>query len=248
MLTATVSYACLHLLLGVTACKHEPFLDDDASPGPIDTTGNVDTTDTIPTGNPCDPDSVYFEADILPIFRSNCAMSGCHDAASAQEGVVLNSFANILSTGDVKPFDPDNSEVYEVLTEDDPDKRMPPPPAAPLSQAQLEQIGKWIQQGAQNLSCDPNPSGCDTLNVSYAATLKPVIETHCKGCHSGANPSGGIDLSTYDGVKVVALDGRLYGAVSWAPSFKPMPQGGNKLPDCTVSKFKSWIDAGAPEN
>lgn len=243
-------YVMTHLALVGTSCKHEPLLDDTMTP--VDTTGNPqDTTtnpgDTTTQGHPCNPDSVYFELDVLPILISNCAFSGCHDAASAKEDVILDSYANVISTGEVKPFDLNDSEIYKAITEDDPDKRMPPDQPA-LPQDQIDLIAKWIQQGAQNLTCDPGAGACDTVNVSYSQSILPVINTHCKGCHSGSTPSGGIDLGSYQGIKTVAQNGKLYGAISWASGFPKMPQGGDQLPDCTIARFKAWIDAGAQEN
>ncbi len=230
-----------------TSCKHAPLFDDDGLM-PIDSTDTMVIVDTMPTGVPCNPDTVYFETDVLPILVSNCAKSGCHDVASHQDGIVLNNFNNVMQTADVKPFDPNSGKLYEVITETDPDKRMPQLPNAPLAQAQIQIIAKWINQGAQNLQCDANAGGCNTENVSFSQTLQPFINTYCKGCHSGASPSGGISLEAYAGVKTVALNGKLYGAISWAAGASKMPQGGNKLDACTIAKFKSWIDAGAPEN
>ncbi len=243
LVLATGLYLILQMATLGTSCKHEPLFDDVV---PIDTTGNP--IDTTPQGTPCDPDLVYFETQVLPILISNCAMSGCHNAASAQEDVVLDSYANVMSTGEIEPNNPNDSKLYEVITESDPDKRMPQPPAAALSQAQIVIIEKWIQQGAKNLICDANAGGCDTTSVSYTQTIRPVINTYCKGCHSGSNPSGGISFETYQGVKTMAQNGKLYGAISWASGYQKMPQGGIQLSDCTIAQFKIWIDAGALEN
>ncbi|NDH90530.1 MAG: hypothetical protein EBZ22_06560 [Flavobacteriia bacterium] len=89
------------LLLG-SSCTHEPLNPID--PNPTDTTGTG--------GRVCDPDTVYFQQDVLPLIVSSCAMSGCHDAASAQDGVVLTSYTSIMTTGDVKAGQPNNSELY----------------------------------------------------------------------------------------------------------------------------------------
>ncbi len=244
------TYLILQLATVSTSCKHDPLFDDDLMPG--DTIGNPqDTTmnpsDTTTQGIPCDPDKIYFDLDVLPILLSNCAFSDCHDAASAEDGVILDSYENVMATADVEPFDLEHSEIYEVLVEDDPDKRMPKD-SPPLSQDQIQIIAGWINQGALDLQCDPDAGACNTENASYTQTILPVITTHCKGCHSGSAPSGGLDFSTYQGVKTVALNGKLYGAISWASGSPQMPQGGNKLPDCTIAQFKAWIDAGAPEN
>ena len=57
-------------------------------PLPSDTTG-------IPSN--CNQDSVYFVKDILEVITSNCSYSGCHNAASAAEGIILNNYANIIN-------------------------------------------------------------------------------------------------------------------------------------------------------
>ncbi len=235
----------LMLLIQFNACKHDPFITEDDMM-PIDTTDNpIDTTEM---GMPCDPDKVYFELEIQPILTSNCAFSDCHDAASAQDGVVLTSYERVMQTADVRAFDLDGSDLYEVITDSDPDKRMPPPPRAGLTSAQINLIATWILQGAENLECDPDAGVCDTDNVSYATTIVPILQNTCLGCHSGSAPSGGINLSTHAGVQTVALNGRLVGAVSHDSAYSPMPQGGQKLSDCKIDQIRAWVDAGAPNN
>ena len=235
----------LMLLIQFNACKHDPFITEDDMM-PIDTTDNpIDTTEM---GMPCDPDKVYFALEIQPILTSNCAFSDCHDAASAQDGVVLTSYKRVMQTADVRAFDLDGSDLYEVITDSDPDKRMPPPPRASLTSAQINLIATWILQGAENLECDPDAGVCDTDNVSYATIIVPILQNTCLGCHSGSTPSGGINLSTHAGVQTVALNGRLVGAVSHDSAYSSMPQGGQKLSDCKIDQIRAWVDAGAPNN
>lgn len=245
----------LVIWLSFPSCKHEPLLDD-VIENPIDTTSTppdtttIDTTtvDTTNVGVPCDPNVIYFEMQVLPILQSNCAFSGCHDVASAQDGVILESYDYVMQTGDVEPFDLGDSEIYEVLVEDDLDDVMPPPPATPLSNEQINIIATWILQGAENLTCDPNSGGCDTENVSFSDFVKPVLESHCTGCHSGSSPSGGVALTTHAEVAVYANNGELYGAIAHLSGFAPMPQGAAQLDDCAIDKIKGWIDDGAPDN
>ena len=254
-LLASIVVVIFAFCAGFPGCKHAPvgpFSDDDLMPidssdtNPGDTVV-VDPPDTL-AGIPCEPGVVYFKQDILPILISNCAFSGCHDAESAEDGVILISYETVLQTADVEPFDLKHSEIYEVLTEDDEDKRMPPLPTPPLDPEKVQLIAQWILQGAEDLECDPDFDGCDTDEVSYADFVAPTIDTHCAGCHGGATPSGGIELTDHTGVKSAADNGSLYGAIAWESGFEPMPQGGDQLPDCTIDKIKSWIDAGAPNN
>lgn len=89
---------------------------------------------------------------------------------------------------------------------------------------------------------------CDVVNVGFAAVIRPILQSNCTSCHSGPFPPENISLNTYAGAKAVADDGRLYGAISHASGFDPMPQGGTKLDDCSIRKIKSWIDKGAPND
>ena len=89
---------------------------------------------------------------------------------------------------------------------------------------------------------------CDTVNVSFSEFVNPEIETHCKGCHSGNNPGGGILLTNHEEIKEVADNGKLYGTIAHEDGFEAMPQGADQLDSCVIVKIKAWIDAGAQNN
>ncbi len=227
------------------SCRHElvlPFTDDptDTVPPPP-----VDTADY--SGVPCDPDTVYFQNQVLPLLISQCAKSGCHDVQSHEEGVVLVDYQRVMNTGEVKPFDPSDSELYKVLFKTDPEERMPPAPNSPLTTEQKDLIKKWIEQGAQNNSCNESYGSCDTTNVTYTNFVGALMANRCTGCHGGANPSGGLKLTNYAETKASALSGKLYGTVARLPGYVAMPQGGAALSDCYVAKIKNWVDNGAPQ-
>jgi mono/diheme cytochrome c family protein len=238
----------------VPSCVHDPFTPVDGNPidttgNPIDTTGNpVDTTGQDTTFIKCDSNVVYFEQEILPILISNCAKSGCHDAITHEEGLNLTSYSKIMSSGIVRPNRPDNSEMIKVLTEEEGDKAMPPAPNQKLTSEQIALLSKWILQGAKDTSCVETIVTCDTTAVSYSGFVAPLLTTFCAGCHSGGNPSGSIALNSYNGVKAVAQNGRLIGAITWTAGYQKMPQSGNKLNDCSIAKITAWINDGAPNN
>ncbi|HET9824861.1 MAG TPA: hypothetical protein VFP87_05975 [Chitinophagaceae bacterium] len=91
---------------------------------------------------------------------------------------------------------------------------------------------------------------CDTTKVTYSTTVRTILQTNgCLSCHSGTGAAGGnIVLDNYNSVKVYAQNGQLYGSINRNPGFVPMPQGGNKLSDCDLSKVKVWINAGTLNN
>ena len=91
---------------------------------------------------------------------------------------------------------------------------------------------------------------CDTTNVIYSITIRGILQTNgCLSCHSGSGAAGGnIALDNYNSVKVYAANGQLYGSINQDPGLAPMPQGGNKVSDCDLSKVKVWINAGILNN
>ncbi len=223
------------LLASSVACKHEP---DDFIPN----------TDPDPDPDPvvlCDPDTVYFQNDILPLLIQSCGVIGCHDPGTAQDGVVLTDYASVINTGDVRPGRPDNSEIYEKITDDDEDDRMPPPPYDRLKPDQIAMIRTWIMQGAQNNACEEE---CDDQLGSFSGEVWPTIQKHCLSCHSGSSPQGGISLSNYGQIAAMANSGRLLGAISWQSGFTNMPLNGNKLSECEITQIENWILDGTPDN
>jgi len=204
---------------------------------------SVPEVPSTPTVN-CSPDTVYFQQSVLPLITSNCAMSGCHDAISHEEGVILTDYTNIMR--EVKVSSPTSSDLYSCLFANS-EERMPPAPSAEFNLAQKSLVLKWIQQGAKNNSCS-NTATCDTVNVTFSTSVSPVLKTYCVGCHSAASPSAGIDLSTYAAVKVYATNGRLVGSITHAAGYKPMPSSTSKLGACEINQIKSWVTKGMINN
>ena len=232
-------------------CEHDLVVPEAPDFIPVDTVPNV--TDTVPdlpqdsadyTGVPCDPDTVYFQNTILPLLISSCAKSGCHDAITHQENIRMTDYNNIMK--EVKPGNPNQSEIYEVLFETGDDK-MPPPPDPDLTAEQKNLIKTWIQQGALNNVCNENYGGCDTTGVTYTNFIYPLVGNQCLGCHAGPSPSGNLDLSSFDKVKASAQSGKFYGSIAHQPGIKPMPDGGQQLSACYINKVKAWIDDGMPQ-
>ncbi len=233
----------------VYSCVHEPFpappngMGNDTIKEP-DTTNKPPDTTQGPNVKPCDPDTVYFSRDILPILSSNCAYAGCHNTGTASDGVVLNNYQNTIATADVRPGDLNGSDLYEVITDNDPDKRMPPPPNSKLTQANIDLIAKWILQGAQNLTCDE----CDTVNISYQLHIKPIFDKSCAVCHSGATPAGGLLLTNYMNRREAVIFSQVIPRINHRNGLPVMPPSGIKLDDCKLQQIDAWVKAGYPNN
>jgi mono/diheme cytochrome c family protein len=221
------------LLLLMVACKHEPLVMPDPDPDPDPNT-------------PCDSNLISFQEEILPIFLTNCAQSGCHGGNYPQEGIRLDNFQNIRATAGINFSNPRKSKILDDgILETDPDKQMPPPPNPRLSTAQIDKIIAWIQQGAKDTGCAKTV--CDTVNVRYTTHVASVMNTYCVGCHNNQLASGNVRLNDYDAVRTYAINGRLLGAVGHKPGYVPMPQGGNKLQPCDIRKLQIWVDQGSPQ-
>lgn len=94
----------------------------------------------------------------------------------------------------------------------------------------------------------PHDPECDTVNISYAMDIQPIFDDNCIICHSGPTPPAGFSLVDYENAVVVAKSARLLGAVKHQSGFLEMPQGANKLDDCSINKLESWINLSYPDN
>jgi hypothetical protein len=103
-------------------CKHEPVLPEQ---------------------------EVSFSQDIMPIIQMGCQHEGCHGDSLNPE-FPLTTYEEVMEEGDIKPGDPLDSDLYERITETDPDKIMPRPPYPPLNDRNIKLIYIWIAQGAKN--------------------------------------------------------------------------------------------------
>lgn len=231
-------------LLLLTACKSEPIpIEVPAETATVDTTGNG-TIIALSETNLCQGEEVSFEAQVLPILLSSCAYSGCHDRATAEEGVVLERYQDVKK--EVRSGAPNNSELYESITEDPKDDDfMPPRPADPLHAEQIALIRKWIEQGAKNTTCQTT---CNSENYSFANDIFPLILHHCYGCHNASNPLGSINLEDYDHIVTFAANGQLMGSIKHTLGYAAMPPGGHQFTECQIAKIQNWLATGAQNN
>lgn len=97
---------------------------------------------------------------------------------------------------------------------------------------------------------------CDSTNVSYSKTVKPILQNNCYNCHSAANATtlgGGNVLDNYADV-IFWVDttsggdgGILLGNIKHTGNAMPKPPA-SKLSDCDIAKIGHWISEGAKNN
>jgi hypothetical protein len=183
-----------------------------------------------------------FTRDILPVLVSRCSTTGCHDAISHKGGYVFSSYSSSMTA--VKAGSPANSKLYDVIKYSTGGDKMPPSGKPQLSAAEIDSIGKWIGYGALNEACG---EVCDTISpVTFSATIWPVIQTSCTGCHSGTTPSGNILLTSYSNVATVASSGLLIKSLN-GTGVTRMPPGGF-FSSCRIRQFEIWVNNGFPNN
>ena len=236
--TITILIACLSFVI---ACKHETL-------APGNNTGPTGPIDTVTVNNvegwKCSADTVYFQYDVLPVLVSSCATSGCHDAITKEDGYQLTDYKNAIKKG-VSAGRANNSKLYAEIA----NGSMPPRNAnITMTQAQKDVIAKWINQGAKNLTCNPNFGTCDSTNVKFSTFIAPLVQNKCLGCHTATSAGGGVVLNSYATIKTSVQSGKFWGSVNHASGFSAMPKGTDKMPQCDLNKIKAWINRGALNN
>lgn len=233
----------LVILFFQISCIHEPFFIEPNQES-LDSLRYI-VNPTIFTGSEdtCDEDSVYFQNQILPIFIGSCAVTGCHDLITREEDIALVDYSKIMKG--IVPGNPGASKYYKVITLVETDDLMPLNPVTEqgfrLPTDQLELIKKWINQGAENKSCDI----CDTTEYTFSTRIAPIFITNCSssiGCHSSGTSNG--QQTSYDEIKVFVEAGLITDRVIVK---KDMPVTG-PLSACDLEVLKKWIDNGSPND
>ncbi len=99
----------------IHSCKHLP--PEAGPPTGVTTTGGGGN------GGGVGSNAICFQSDILPIFQTNCAKSGCHNAASNEKGYILDTYDNLFKKdgrfepNNIKVNYPEDSKLFKVLFE-----------------------------------------------------------------------------------------------------------------------------------
>ena len=113
---------------------------------------------------------IDFEKDVLPVFDTHCVR--CHGASKQTADVRLDLRSAILKGGGsgeiIHVGDSAASMLIELVTQLDPDLRMPPE-GSPLSESEVGLLKAWIDQGAQG------PEDSHLLNKALPWSFQPVV-------------------------------------------------------------------------
>lgn len=217
---------------------------------------------------------VSFTNHVAPIVQKKCV--NCHDD-SPQGGLNLSSYENMKKGGRSGPLlipgNARNSLFMLRLCTPNARARMPRNDA-PLTLAERNVLGMWIQQGArydaehedtllEDLIEPPEelptlqgwrPTGKES--VSFAKHISPWMVIYCLRCHSGRDPQGGLSLESYDALmrggdsgKVIQT-GRpeqslIYQLVGSFDATRRMPANTSRLTRKNWDDLGVWIHEGA---
>jgi uncharacterized membrane protein len=105
-------------------------------------------------------------------------------------------------------------------------------------------VGSCVYEQTNPEVVKPNPAACESTNIRYTEVAN-ILDLHCNNCHSTNAANGGIILDTYAEVKPLADGGILWCVVNHEAGCYEMPENGQKLDACTLSKIENWINQGA---
>lgn len=226
-------------IIFIVSCRHDPFpySGSPAIPG--------DTTNPPPTTKDCS-DSVYFQPTILNLISSSCAYVGCHDGTGVDDdGDPLPKFTSYNEIMDIVDNNKWNkTELYKVLTDTDPEDRMPPD--SPLPQNEINLLAQWFNEGAKNNACFE----CDTNSISYQSSIKLILSNYgCTNCHK-VPPTGGANSSLLTKQDVIkAIESQfLLERIQRISGYAPMPLNpSSALDDCSIQTMIKWKENGYPD-
>ncbi|MCZ6793227.1 MAG: dockerin type I domain-containing protein [Planctomycetota bacterium] len=132
-------------------------------------------------GNLAAHEAVVFERDVRPILLRGCGGIACH-LNVASSGVSLKTFEDVMASEGLQyggpiviPGDPAASPLFDKIANDVPmfGFRMPFGGADPLTDAEIDTIREWIEDGAiqSHLLARGDVNQDDTLNVTDAVRI-----------------------------------------------------------------------------
>ena len=93
----------------------------------------------------------FYTQEIKPLLKTRCV--SCHGALKQEGSLRLDTGKFVHTGGDSGPSidleQPELSLLLERVSDDDPDYRMPPDDATPLTPAEIAKLDRWISQGAK---------------------------------------------------------------------------------------------------
>jgi Protein of unknown function (DUF1553)/Protein of unknown function (DUF1549)/Planctomycete cytochrome C len=140
--------------------------------------------------------------DIKPILKERCY--ACHAVLKQESELRLDTASSMLKGGSSGPAvvsgKPEVSEILSRIKSAEADSRMPPE-GAPLSNAEIERIRTWIQQGAE-APADELPESDPRAHWSFTKPIRPPLPA---ALGSSQNPIDAWIQGQQDALGIVAM-------------------------------------------
>lgn len=107
-----------------------------------------DKADQVYPVNSCDTVGMTYTTNIKPILDQNCALSGCHDAASASSGYDFSIYDGSTGSNSGALQAAQNGSLLGTVTHASGYSPMPKG-SAQLSTCNIDKLTAWVNQGAQ---------------------------------------------------------------------------------------------------
>lgn len=103
--------------------------------------------------------------------------------------------------------------------------------------------------GDDNVDPDPQPQDtCQTQGITYKNFVEDLVSQQCRACHNSTQIAGGLKLTTYQDVNIIASNGSMIHAINGTEGYAKMPPApAPELKECDVKKLEAWINAAMPE-
>ena len=91
------------------------------------------------------------------------------------------------------------------------------------------------------------PGACNTDNVKYSTSVKPILNFYCYNCHSNSTvgtQGTNIKFEDNNDLKIYVINGQLKSSIEHTAG-TDMPYKAAKLSECDISIINKWLKDGA---
>ena len=208
--------------------------------------------------------SLTYTKDILPIFTSTCL--DCHGPDESRRMLNLRLDTQDFLSSHIVAGDPENSLLFQRISEDDMIRVMPPSSSGrTLTQQQIQIVRDWIEGGADwglelNETQRAELVEASERQVVFTREVRPILSRNCFQCHGPdeENRQMGLRLDTpegfagdrgnYGGPVVIpgnAPDSLLFQRITAEVENFRMPRDREALTADEVETIRLWINQGA---
>ena len=97
-------------------------------------------------------------------------------------------------------------------------------------------------------SCIYDEDVCNTVEVSYADEIVPLIDANCFSCHEDEDNYTGLCLATYALVSDSTTLSHILERIQLDLNDDDIMPPNTPLSDCQIDIFKAWVEQGAQNN